>query len=48
MSSLIFELRQSYQARCGHRVCPPIEMVGSALKASREMQYFLSGIGELT
>jgi hypothetical protein len=45
---LILELRQSGHARCGHRVCPPIEMLGSALEACREMQYFLSGIGELT
>jgi hypothetical protein len=45
---LILELRESRQARWGYRVCPPIEMVGSALKACREMQYFLLGIGELT
>jgi hypothetical protein len=44
---LILELRQSRQARWDHRACPPIEMVGSALEACREMQYFLSGIGEL-
>jgi len=45
---LILELRGLRQARCGHRVCPPIEMFGSALEACRELQYFPSGIGELT
>jgi hypothetical protein len=45
---LTLELRRLRQARRGHRVCPPIEVFGSALEACREMQYFLSGIGELT
>jgi len=39
-------VRQSSQARCGHRSCAPIQMVGSGLKAFREMQYFLSSIGK--
>jgi hypothetical protein len=42
------ECRQSRQARCGHRSCPAIEMVGAALKALRKIQYFLPGTGELT
>ena len=41
-------IRQSHQAVCIRRSCPPNEMVGSTLKACREMQYFPPGIGELT
>src|SRR6516225_5120415 len=39
---------QLCQARRCRRSGPAIEMVGAALKALREMQYFLSGTGELT
>ena len=46
--SLTPECFRSRQARCGRRSCPTIEMVGAALKAFREMQYLLSGTGELT
>ena len=39
---------QLCQARRCRRSGPAIEMVGAALNALREMQYFLSGTGELT